>query len=128
MLPQRSHAADHQVRACLGGILYLDLKTRLDPGAYHQAGLVGELHHRGLHGIKHLGNHGSDDTALNSVRVDPIDLQKHLQVDAVFVRCFGTVGAQTGLKEDLIILQYSDHQIGIADIDSKDHVCSSKSF
>ena len=127
MLLQRCNAADHQIRTGLCRVFDLDVQSRFQARADDQAGLTRQLADGRLHGIENLRNNTCNDSAFNGCRISLINIQQDLQVDAVFVRCFGRFRADAAFKYDGIALHTADHDVGIAYINSKDHIISSNS-
>ena len=116
MLPQGGYTADHQICACLGRILNLDIQASFQARANNKCGFTCEFLNGGLHRVKHLRNNGSNDGAFDVLIGDAIDLQQHLQVDAVFIGCFGGIRAQARFKTDFITLHAANYNIRITNI------------
>ena len=93
-----------------------DIEACLQSGAHHQRNLASEFLNGGTHGIQHLRNNRGDNGAFDGLGAHLIDLQDHLQVNAVLIRGLGGIGAQSGLKENPLILHTADDDVGIADI------------
>ena len=75
----------------------------------------------GLYGIEHRGNHGRNDAVIDVLDLNTVGFQHVLDFHAVLVGSTESVGGDSCLKENLIVFNAANHQIGVANINCKQH-------
>ena len=90
--------------------------------------LTGKFFHCCLHRIEYLRHNGSDNGSFDRFHFHTVNIQQNFQIHAVLVRSLGCLGAKSGFKNDLISLHTANDDVGVTNINSKDHSISSKSL
>ena len=124
---QGGNGADNQIRAGLCRIFDPDVEACFEPGPNHQTILSGELQKRSFNGIQDLWNDGGYNGSFNSIPTYAVNIQNHLNIDTVFVGSLGSVRPEPCLKNNRIVVNSADYNVGISNINCQNHFIASKS-
>ena len=124
---QGGNGTNHQIRAGLGWIFDPDVQAGFKTGPNHQAVFAGELQKRGFDGIQDLGNDGGYNGSFNSIPTYAVNIQNHLNIDTVFVGSLGSIRPEPCLKNNRIVVNSADYNVGISNINCQNHFIASKS-
>ena len=116
---------DDEVAADLRGIVHADVQARADAGADNEAVLPRQLADGGAERIEHRRHDGGDDRAVDHGRNDVEQRQNVLELRTVLIGRLDGVRCHARLKQDVVPLDAAEDDVGIADINCKDHKVSS---
>ena len=113
---------DHDtVTAHRSRIVHLDVQSGLDARPHYDGFHPGHLDHAGTHRVEDRRNHRGDDAVLHLLHRHAKQVQHILDLNSVLVGGLDPVGGDPRLEVDLLLVDPSDHNVAVPNVDGKKH-------